>query len=201
MAKVKTTSYLKQLYSQPQFRVTANLFLSVITCLFFVSFAIRPTLSTIASLKKQIKDEQQVLTLLEQKVQALKTAEETYYQSQSHFDSLDRAIPTNPEVSRLATQITYLANLHNVLVESIGVDQFNLVDNKPVDKKTPAEKITVEFTLSFEGGWNDTKTFLEDLERIDRIVTISTVNQTVSENIISTTINGQVYYFPKKGYL
>lgn len=196
---------LLDFFSQTHVRTTLNLSLSIVASLFFVIFAIRPTLKTIASLKKQIDDETQILALLDQKTQALRSAENTYYQNQGYFDSLNRALPVNPEIVRINAQLAFLASRYKITLTTLSFGQFDLLDpqlSAPAGPGAGSQVLT--FNLALEAPWQDTKSFILDLENLDRIVTINTVTHTAdSKNdtaVIATSIQGEIYYFPKGEY-
>ena len=200
---INTTSVWK-LINRTRIRTTLNLVLSILACLFFLAFAIRPTLTTITTLKNQLQHETQILTLLEQKLQVLQMAEAAYYQNQKYLDRLNRALPQTPEITKFNQQVVYLANKSSVKIVSLSFGQFDLLNEVPIDTKTPAKNESITFMMSVRAPWPQIKTFMRDLENLDRFTLVYNIDQTASgreNDDINASFQGAIYFFPKKGYL
>jgi Tfp pilus assembly protein PilO len=197
-------SSLYTFYYNPSVKASLGLVLSVLVSGLLIVLAIKPTLTTIVSLKKQLKDESQVLSLINQKVNALEMAEASYNQNQPYFDQLDKALPKEPKTDYFALQLTYLAQKHNLQLTTVGFETFDLVNNVSMATKIPAEVNIIPFNAGLSGDWSNTKNFLEDLEKLDRLVDVKEISQTANKepnSPIVTTLKGEIYYLPLKDYL
>ncbi len=95
--QLKTT--LLKFYKQPVGKVSTELFLSIFTIIFFAVFAIKPTLTTMSDLVKEIEDKQKLNKQMQQKVTALATAQTEYEKFQDQFYLLDQSLPTvDPQI-------------------------------------------------------------------------------------------------------
>ena len=199
------TNSLKNIYRQKNIKNSLNIILSIVTSLTLISLAIRPTLSTITSLKKQLSDENQVLRLLQQKIQALQSAEKNYYQAQPYFSYIESAIPEKAETALFNIQLNYLAQKHNISIESINFGSFNLIDKMPPDKKQIAEKQNIPINVNFNGSWDNIKNFMSDLENLSSLIKIKQSSLASSQKdttqLINVSLQGEIYYFPNKGNL
>lgn len=153
---------VKLLLNLPGAKVSGLVTLTIFTVVGFLIFAILPTFKTIASLKREIEDAQNVEAKLQQKIHSLNQAESLYGKVVSDLDLLTRLLPAGPEWERLAWQLYWLAGKNGLTLLSGTFDQ--------------AEKEFVPVSLSLKGSYPQIKTFVDDLNHLDRLIAVEELN-------------------------
>lgn len=177
-----------QLYQKKKARVYTSIVLSIFTSAFFLFFAIRPTLTTIASLIKEIKDKRVIAAKLQDKITALNSAQIEYQKIEKDFYLIDESLPQHPNISLLVLQLETLARKSSVSVEAIQFEKTIL--------KGKEEKKSVNFSLAVAGDYKNLKSFLGSLIRLRRLVLIDTFafkTSPTEENLI-LSLNAQAHY-------
>jgi len=201
----KYKEYYLKIRTQPIARVSVTLLASLLTVALLGIFAIKPTLTTIARLTKDIQDKQKIDKQLESKISALKQAQVNYEEISSQIPVVETALPKKPEFVRLEREIEYLVRQHQVLMATGGFSGFVVVGEKEKEQdktvsgekeKIPAE--TIQFTLTVAGDYEQIKNFIGDLESLDRVITISSVNFSKDTEIegaqLQATLAGNAYF-------
>jgi Tfp pilus assembly protein PilO len=156
-SKLKESKYLQYL---PNFkekpRKLSSLILSIVAFSFFGLFAINPTLSTIARLRKDLEDSKFVSQKLQEKIFNLYSLQQKYNNLQSDLPIILGAIPKSPEIPLLIGQIQTLSQENNISVG--GIQSFEVeAANAEVTKKDPK---TFSFAFSGRGSYENMITFL-----------------------------------------
>ena len=89
----------------PAARVSLAVVGTIIFTGFLAVFALKPTLTTVAGLWKEINTEKEIIIGLDRKLKLLQTAKQNYDQASSRLYLLDRAIPTTIEVENMAKDL------------------------------------------------------------------------------------------------
>src|SRR2546430_3831752 len=125
-----------------------TLILSFAALCFLGIFAINPTLSTIADLKKQLADDNQVNQELQTKINNLSYLEQQYNQLGSNLTNILSAVPQNADAALLSAQIAALGKKHNLTFTSYRIDEVQLASLP----KIPTTQ-TFIFTLQAQGNY------------------------------------------------
>lgn len=133
---------------------------------------IRPTMSTISSLIKEIGDEQKLIAALDDKFRALVTAEGLMAEMKQDLPRIDWAIPNNQEFEMFAKEAEILAKEIGLTAIEISQSGFRLTGG---DNETAGENL-VEVRLSVGGSEAAVREFLADLVKMDRLVVVKSVN-------------------------
>lgn len=186
---------LQVLYKKPAVRDFTFLVLSLLTAAFFGFFAIRPSLRTIGELVKEVKDKRMASEKLEQKINALSIVQREYERVQPDLSIIYAVLPKKSDFSKLAKQIEYLAGKNKTTLLSFQIQRTSLFGE---EKK---ELVPLEFTLNISGGYENLKGFLDDLEKLDRIVAVKTfgflkkkTRRTETGALLSLRISAKGYY-------
>lgn len=188
---------LKILGQQPKIRISGLVTLTIFTVAFFLSMAILPTFKTIAGLKKEIKDQQEVEATLSKKMLGLQAAEVNYAKVINDLKLINQLLPEKEEFERLAWQIQWLANQKGVEINTGSFGEFNLAGQ--ADSPDQAE-LAVDLTI--KGSYQQIRAFLQGLTKIDRLITINEVSfnkqnlQTGGDLTASLSLAG--FYLPTK---
>lgn len=189
---------MSQLLDRSSSRASGLVSLTIFTVVFFVIFAIIPTFKTIASLTKEIKDAKTTEAKLVQKIHSLEQAETLYNQILPQLDRINQVLPGEPEFEPLAWQLYWLANRNSVTFTSGGFGEF--VFRGPIEKSKDTNSVAVN--LSVQGSFNDIKSFLSDLDKLDRLAKVEEINlsnkgvKSVSQGQLHANIKLAAYYLP-----
>lgn len=168
-------SRTKIFYEKPYVKPTTNLILTIGLSLFFIIFAIKSTLVTIVSLNKEIKDKRQANQILSQKIDSLKTAQITYANMLRDLPLVEAAMPEELDFISLAQRINFLAFSHNLTLNSASFPEFSLALPEETSVTTPEGYQSFAFRISVKGSYTECKSFLKDLENIDRVLEVASV--------------------------
>ena len=107
LSATKYREYLKLLPNMQQetARSFVTLILTFAALTFFGIFAINPTLTTIADLKKQLADDTDVDLQLKTKINNLSSLQQQYNQLGSNLTNILSAVPQNADAPFLSAQI------------------------------------------------------------------------------------------------
>lgn len=168
------TQYISRIKKEDQERYTAYLYiiLTLFTLSIFGMFAILPTLSTIANLRKQFEDSTQVSNALTAKFSALQTLSGQYQSLQPLLPLVYAAIPTSTQIATLTKQIEVLAQEYNLAL--IGLD-FGTIELYPIKKLNPPI-YSFTFNATLEGDEAAVNEFLTNLTNFERIITFDRIS-------------------------
>ncbi len=188
-------------------RAFLEIVMSITAVIVFLLFALKPTALTIVGLLKQIDEEKQTLSILNQKIKDLATAQTLLNQNQNFIQSIDTAVPSSPNPDMLSKQVQGLASKNSIDVLGIAVNQVTLVGNIPITKNLPDIKPLPEgahemsFSVSVRGSYTNLTNFIKDFEnmriatKIDNIGINSSVTDT--GRVIVAVISGRIPFLGK----
>lgn len=194
IGKLDYEKYYKELlpYAQEE-RNKRYLFLILTfgTSIFFLLFAISPTISTIANLKKQISDNKFVEQKLSQKISNLSALSQSYNQISPDLPSVINAIPKKPEAPTLTAQIQSVADNSNVTLTNIQISSLDF------DNQTATISAAVNFSASAIGKYEDLQNFLDNIIDVQRLILVNYINITGGNPDSSQMqIRGTAFYKP-----
>ena len=193
---------LSRFYQKKQVRVYTGLVFSLITIVFFLIFAIRPTLVTITGLIKEIKDKKEVTEKLENKISQLTSAQAEYQQIQKELYLVDEALPVNANFPLLALQLEALARKDALKIGSLqyekialrteGLKAANIKDKGDLHKIIPG----VGFNLSVSGDYSQLKTFIGNLLSLRRSILLDdySIQSKSKEKVLTLTLKGRAVW-------
>lgn len=168
---------LEPILEKPRTRIYTATVLSFLTVSLFAWYAIRPTIQTIISLRREIKDSTAVDEKMETKINALVEAQANYQAVSSRLEFLNEAIPETPEMIPLVKQIQNLANSVQATVSATEVSSIPLEPTPKVKAPTAKQNIiTSPLSMTIEGTYDSMKQFIEGLYTMRRLVTISEIS-------------------------
>ncbi len=184
---------LSGFYKNKKARAYGTVILSLLTVSFFIFFAIRPTLKTIAQLIRQTKDQKIVATELEKKINNLSEAQRNYLTLETNLPLIEEALPQKAEIALLTKQIETLARQSGIAIVNLRFSEVNLTSNQ----KGKEEKQEIKFSFNALGSYPNLKSFLRDLMILRRIVLVeafSFQSGKSESNILSLNLNGQAWF-------
>lgn len=181
---------IRAIAEKPAAKLSLGLFLTLITICFFAIFAIKPTITTITTLIKELQDGEQVNQALERKITSLNQAQRNFVLIKNDLTLLDLALPSTMDFNRFASELNYLILNHNLILANFSCSNFELTTPKK-------EQSTLNFKLTVAGKFTDMNRFLQDLTKLDRLVKITTIAITNKSEVINLpmqlNITGEVY--------
>lgn len=178
-----------QTYSGPIF--------SIITITIFTLFAIKPTVSTIVSLQKSIKEQQQTLLSLQKKAEDLTLAKENYDAlSDESKQNLEFLLPNQTSLSELIQNINTIINAHQATSSGMQIEQVDLDGSPDKINRNPSIK-EIDFLVNVQGSYSQLTSLLDKLSKSTRLISIKTVSFNKPPEGINLTmsITGKAYYF------
>lgn len=172
---------LDSFYTKPIAVVSLELLLSIGLVVFLGFFAIRPTLTTMSDLIKEIEDKQELNDQLSKKVAALSTAQTLYFSLEDRLPLLDQAIPSQPELIKSLKIIELLATESNVIIESMVVT--SIPDENPAEvSSAQLQRVPLPVTISVSGDYLAIRAYVEALRSVRRSFVVDTVTFSIEEN-------------------
>lgn len=179
--------YLKKEKNQKYFLIILSLSASI----FFIIFAINPTLSTIAKLKKQSSDAEFVEAKLSQKVANISSLSNQYNSLRDDLHYVTDAIPQNPEAPTLVGQIQSIGTTSNVQITNVEVLPVILSSGNSVKSSS------FVFDITGNASFENIQTFMKNLTSMQRVVSIASFQiskNTKDENTLDFIIRGRAYF-------
>lgn len=180
------TPYLRNTQNQKYL----TLFLTIGTSIFFILFAINPTISTIAKLKKEISDSRILDQKMSEKINNLSYLNSAYPQIENDISYITDAVPQKSDAPVLIGQMQKLAQEAGVSIGNITISPVSLTSSNPSIN-------SFNFTVTVGGQFNDFSRYLEYLITMQRALTIDSVliNKTESDSrAVTAIINGAAYF-------
>jgi Tfp pilus assembly protein PilO len=167
--------------------------LTILALSFFGFFAIRPTISTIAKLEKEIKDNEFVLSEQEAKITSLRQLETQYGKLGNSIQVVTNAVTVKPEVTLLMGQIQTLCENSNINIKTVQSDEVLIVQTDKEEKYYP-----FTFEVTGTGSSGDIYKLAQRITNIERVLKINSFTLSYvkdqSEGVLQATIEGTAYY-------
>ncbi len=144
----------------------------------FIVFAIKPSLTTAFSLKKEESDLTQINDLYESKISNITDIQNQLETNRDNLYLLDEAVSKTPQVNKIVEDIVSIANSDNLVIKRAGVDDVNLI-------KSPKSLNDIVFTLEGQGSFDNLNKFIKDLFMQRRLKTIEEMK--ISKDNLSTS--------------
>lgn len=136
---------------------------------FFGFFAIKPTVSTILKLQKELSDNQFVLGQLETKIKNLTELRRQYFNLQNDLPIITNAIAIQPDVHLLFAQIQSIAQTSNITIKKLQNFEVDVLKN---DKGVSKNYYSYSFAIAGSGTFENISKFVQILTGMERIVNI-----------------------------
>lgn len=186
-------SNLSSNISEERTQKLVSIILTLITLCLFGLFAINPTLSTIAKLRKEIDDDEIINQKLEEKISALSSLQKAYVRLEDKIPTVLGSIPQSPTVPLFIGQVQSVAKNSNI--------QVSLLQNSRVDlfkEGKGSEKYSAySFSLAGEGLYEEITKFMEDITNMQRVVgvNVSSIDNVKNNNkTLRFNFQGVAYY-------
>ncbi len=196
---------LGQYKAKPNFRKYLELILSMVTIALFAVFAIRPTILTIIDLNKEIKEKQETVFKLVQKIKDLQTGNNTLQTESERLRIIDESVPDSASPEIFVKQIESIANSNQLKIMSLAITNAVLIGNEDIQnksdegKKLPDNALQVPFTISLTGSYENLFAFTNNLQDLRRPVQIDSfaINSNFVENekVLVLIVTGRIPFY------
>lgn len=193
----------RRYYQQPLVQVSLTTVLSMVLVVIFILAAIKPTLTTIAELKKKIETAEQTLAKLKSKEKAVQQAAYVYERIVDKIGYVEKSVPTTgPEYERFVKSAEILALRNNLVLTSETLGGAVLY-SEVYDPYTGLSRkvVTMPVSIKVSGEYQKISQFLKELASIDRVFefdNLSYTKEAVSRNTtnknVSLSISGKIAY-------
>lgn len=185
---------LTKLFEKEEVKAYTMAILSFFALSFFTLFAIKPTLSTLFTLRKQIADSKQLDKDLETKINSLLEIQEEFQGYKEDLNLVKEALPTYPQLPNLLRKIEGLAKEQGILITDLQVEGFELQEKTASD-----EPLSFTFLLTVAGDYPQVEGFLKKLLNLRRIIALEELKFSLDqEQKINLALEGKSYYFSKQ---
>lgn len=200
----KYFKYFTKFYDKrPEFKAFLEITLSTIAIIVFSLFAIKPTLTTVALLQKEVQSKTEIIKQMDSKLNNLNTARLVYEQNKDKIGKLNTVIPDKPNPQDITTQIEGLAAKHSVQLVGVSIEKVTLVGNDPeVTQTTPKAFVLPEntkgmaFETDFVSNYETIQNFLLNLENLRIPVIVDEISIKLnSDGQIIAGVKGRTPYF------
>lgn len=193
---------LSQYKAKPNFRKYLELILSMVTIALFAIFAIRPTILTIIDLNKEIREKQETLSKLSQKIKDLQGGSNTLQVESTRLPIILQAVPDKASPEILIKHLETLAEQNSLKIMSIAASDAVLIGSDSYIKRStegkslPDNASQLPFTITLTGDYSNLYSFVNNLQNLRRPVQIDSfaINSNFVENkkVLVLIISGRV---------
>ncbi len=183
--------YLAAVQEKPLVRASLFLIFSLVLLIVLLVLALKPTLVTIAGLVGEIDQKRVIEQRLDEKIASLAAAQRAYQEISAKLPLLDEAVPVKARVGKWVDSVEALAAANGL--EATGVSLAGV----PMGGKTGdgGGLVEINFTVGATGEYGQIRQFVEQMEKLRRIVKLETVTVTQNdqaEGKLSLTMRGGI---------
>lgn len=191
---------ISRLYQKKEVKIYTSLILTFATVSFFALFAIRPTITTIASLIQELETQKNIDSQLQAKITALGQAQKNYNQL-TNASLIEEALPIQSGIEQLLYNLEYLIRTEGVIIQSLS---FSPVVINGVPKENQ-----INFTITISGNKVALNQFLDSFYDLRRVITIESTSFSKPQKItdaentnqensnLSLNVSGSAYFLYK----
>ncbi|MDO8551533.1 MAG: type 4a pilus biogenesis protein PilO [bacterium] len=195
---------VRSLYEKREIVVYTGLILSLFAIAFFGLFALRPTLTTIASLIKETEAKREVDQQLQTKINNLRQAQINYSQVANSVYIVNQALPPNPSLPEIVYPIEILAQRSGLQLTTVNFSRVDLQGISPsrvVQQTTGGSEKGIEFDINVRGDFDKLNSYMNALENMRRLIIIDSFtlrNDLFEEKAtMALSIKGRFFYLSK----
>lgn len=191
----KYQKYLRAVESQPLWKASLFVILSLVLFLFMILSALRPTFITIANLWNQINIDKSLIDQADKKIKLIQQGNQQVQNVQDKLMFLEIAIPKTPAFAAWANYLQNLIDLNSVKLVSASINTTNpIIQSQSLFK--PATEIA--FTIIVSGKTSNAINFLHKIQRLPRLTLVEETRiSTLKDDQIEMAIKGRLIYLLK----
>jgi len=206
----KYTQDLRRYYRMSAVQVSLTLVLSLFVTAIFIVLALKPTITSIVTLRKTIAESEKILQKLDSKVKNLETAASALEIAKPYLSTLNLDIPNQgANYSPLTFAVENLALQSGTTIESESLGS-TLLFSRILSPFSPNKKqgvVALPFSVRVSGSYGGVSMFLKNLLTMERVISIDSV--TLSKEVssknetsqVALNITGNAYYLADEAQL
>lgn len=138
----------------------------------FITFAIRPSLITAFSLKKEEVDLTKIDRVYEEKISSITSIQTQIEENRDNLPLLNQSISEQPEVNKIVEDIKKIADKNSLIINNASIVNINL-------SKSYQEKQNVQFKMEATATFEHLRQFMTDMfsQRRLKLVNNLSINQ------------------------
>ncbi len=189
-------TYVKPFARLPLVKTYGSTIFTILVVIFFIFYAIKPTVETILILQKQLDNSTVLLEKVNQKAKSLTDAKQNY----DNFDAntklknkLMAYLPDSVNLKSLTGTLEQTAKLHNASISAIQIQPLVIETNTGTGSGTLAE---ILFTYNTEGQYPDLISILQDLKNSSRLISIDhlSLSKVTDGTALIMSLSGKANY-------
>ena len=145
----------------------------------FIFFAIRPSLTTAFSLKKEEEELKIINAQYDKQVENILATQSFLEKNRDSLYLLEEGIPSTPQINKVIDDIKKISDAYSLSLKKAGMGEVNL-SHPPSDRKLQTLKLTIEGASNFENVMK----FVESLFQQRRLKSIQ--KMVISKEMIGT---------------
>lgn len=190
---------MEEVMKRPKANAYTTAIFSFLAVSLFGWYAVRPTLQTILTLRREISDNTKISARMEDKITKLIEVQASYQSVQDDLPLLDQAIPGTPNAIGVVSQLRNLAQVNNASVSSMTVSSVPII-GKPSESTESGVKqdasnkkiLNVPIAMIITGSYPELRSFVEGLITLRRIVTIDTVTLNLDSDMRASSTSSEI---------
>jgi len=190
--KVNTAEYIKIIKESPEKKRSYIFFgFSLFITIILIVFAIRPTITTIIRINREIKEKTRTNNLLEEKIDTLSELDKDYKEHKHKFDDLELIFPVGKNQSLFLANIEPIVARNGYSLSSVRFDSYKgdyLFNTRVIVPQT--------ISVSIRGRQANIIGLLRELENLPTYPTIEALSYSAQEGVdglSSFTVTLRVY--------
>lgn len=193
--KSRYYTYVRPIMRNKFAKTYSSLIFSLITISIFSYYAIRPTVTTILSLQKSIVEQNLIVKTLDKKVADLVAGKQNLDNiPQPVQTKLKNLIPSNPALPQLINSLSFAIDDAEATISGIQFQPV-VLETKVLPASKSATLQEVPFTMNVQGDFPNLMEVLTILKRLDRLVSVTSINFTrPPESELMMTVAGKAYF-------
>jgi len=122
----------------------------------FIFFAIKPSLTTAFSLKKEEMDLTKINQVYQEKINNITSIQTQIEENRDDLSLLNQSLPEHPEVNKIIEDIKKIADKNSLFINKASIVNINF-------SKTNKEKQNVELKIEATTGFENLRKFMTDI--------------------------------------
>lgn len=135
---------------------------SLLAIILLLVFAVRPTVSTILRINREVKSKKQITTQLQSRINAINSLDSQYKESKDKFETIEMVYPVNRGYTLLLSNIDSIISRNGFVLGSINFDDYG-GDAYTLSTQTLSP---TTLRLSVRGQYGNFITLLKDIESL-----------------------------------
>lgn len=187
-------TYIKPFAKNPAVKSYGSIIFALVTISILTFFAIKPTVSTILVLQKQLADQEEVLKKVTDKTNNLSLGKKNYDNLDPIIkNKISTAIPDKASLKSLTQNLEEAAKIHEASISALQIQPVILTPDTPGKLGSLSE---ISFVFNTEGTYQNLIALLQEIQRSSRLIAIEnlSLSKTSDDKSIIMSLSGKVYY-------